>query len=866
MNGKHTKDQEDIMDLMKKLIIGFTAGLYMVLWTCPAIGADEQAAADAQIAAEQSFLNEVTFDKTVEQDKRAFLSENYFEAGTRQFEELRYEKAYESFENALKLNPAHEGARSSLQETAAILGIRRDKVLETAERLSQEKHVKVEQQLLDIEYQIGLARQKLNEKDYDTARAKAESIATICRWMPYNVDVSVFLREAEAIAKAAIEGKKRLDREIAAENREAALERADHEALMIEDNLQNRVDKLLAEARQYYKKQDYDKARQLAEKILRDIDPDNQDAQDLIYRTRMEQIASLKHEMRETMLWERKEAVQDVWEAEIPWHDLVKYPENWREVSERKAPSFKAGKEGDEPWAERIKQKMNTRVSFDFANTGLEEVIDFMQTLTDINMILDPAVFEEGGNTEITLRVQDMQVSNAIQWIMRLTGLKYRLRDHAIFISTKERIQDKPDLVIYDVRDLIGQVPNFPGPDLRLDVEGEESAIVDMGDEDTALGGEDLVDFIQQNIAPDSWDSINATDPITFRGGNLLVVQTPENHALIQEMLNNFRQFRALQVSIEARFLTMRDSFLEEIGVDWRGLGEQRTVNQTGNDVAASGNAPAGMEQEDSEVDLPEFGNGTPVDAGFLTNADDTNNAQDIRGAINGVIDRTNLRELSSFPLTSLGGFGMQYAFLGGFQMQMLLHAVEKSADVTLLNAPRLTCFNTQRAHVLIAMEQPYIQDLEVTAGDRSTAADPVIGSFQTGTVLDVRPTVSSDRRYITVDVSAGVSHLVQLRTLDIEVGGAGSAAASLESTIQLPHLTLERIKTTVALPDGGTVALGGIMEAEDVNHISTIPFLGRIPVVNYFFSDKYESSHKKNLMLLLKAQLIILEEQEALL
>ena len=62
---------------------------------------------------------------------------------------------------------------------------------------------------------------------------------------------------------------------------------------------------------------------------------------------------------------------------------------------------------------------------------------------------------------------------------------------------------------------------------------------------------------------------IRAEATIAAYGTNKLVVrQTLKNHRDIEELLKNMRKNLGNQVSIEARFLTVGENFLEEIGLD----------------------------------------------------------------------------------------------------------------------------------------------------------------------------------------------------------------------------------------------------------------------------------------------------------
>ncbi|MCY3020316.1 MAG: hypothetical protein NTW87_14960 [Planctomycetota bacterium] len=90
----------------------------------------------------------------------------------------------------------------------------------------------------------------------------------------------------------------------------------------------------------------------------------------------------------------------------------------------------------DEPWKAEIAKKLERKVTFEFVDTPLEEALSFLRTLVAVNLILDPrAVVEHRNTMPVTLRVQDMGVGLALQWVCKLADLKYELRENAIFVT-----------------------------------------------------------------------------------------------------------------------------------------------------------------------------------------------------------------------------------------------------------------------------------------------------------------------------------------------------------------------------------------------------------------------------------------------
>ena len=81
--------------------------------------------------------------------------------------------------------------------------------------------------------------------------------------------------------------------------------------------------------------------------------------------------------------------------------------------------------------------------------------------------------------------------------------------------------------------------------------------------------------------------------------------------------------------------------------------------------------------------------------------------------------------------------------------------------------------------------------------------------------------------------------------------------------SIQLPSVTLQRIRTTVTMPDGGTMMLGGMRIAERVSLVSGVPVLKDLPGLSFLFSRKGTSVVNRKILILISAKIILMEEKE---
>ena len=201
----------------------------------------------------------------------------------------------------------------------------------------------------------------------------------------------------------------------------------------------------------------------------------------------------------------------------------------------------------------------------------------------------------------------------------------------------------------------------------------------------------------------------------------------------------------------------------------------------------------------------------------------------------------------------------MQLSFLDDLQYSLILNAVEKNQHAQELTSTILSAQNTQRAYATMLNQITYVQDFDVEVALASFIADPIIGVISDGIVLDVRPTIAQNRKYITLELRPTVATIVQ----PIQEFTSSLAALTTPITIQLPELQISSANTTVVVPDGGTVVIGGLKKLFNIDQRSEIPFLADIPVLSLLFKTEGEAEENKDVILMIRATIIDANEMQ---
>jgi general secretion pathway protein D len=143
------------------------------------------------------------------------------------------------------------------------------------------------------------------------------------------------------------------------------------------------------------------------------------------------------------------------------------------------------------------------------------------------------------------------------------------------------------------------------------------------------------------------------------------------------------------------------------------------------------------------------------------------------------------------------------------------------------------------------------------------------------GTVLDVQAIASSDRRYITMTLRPQDARVGVWRRFGPAVEGfpggpvdrMGNGIAYipglLEYPLMVPQMVYHAVQTTVTIPDGGALLIGG-MNRSNVSRAHTgVPFLSHIPFLGRLFSSNGRTEQELKEFIYVSGDIILLEEIE---
>lgn len=786
------------------------------------------------------------------QQKKRFLVENHLQRASEMKERLEFENAERELARALELDPDNLEAKNLLAEVGALLGRSQGEMQTTIQELEQLAQVKKDQLEVDARQKVDKAKLALSRGEHDAALIELTLAQDQIRWSPYSGEWQALEQEIAGLI-ADIKGQKEKAEgerlRLAQEEARAALreqERAD------QDRRAMVIDNLLDQAITAFKAQKYDEAIEFADRVLR-LDPRNERAKDLrdtAFRSGRELVQEnfLREKLVQYQRWQ-----EDLDEIRIPYQGVYTLPDEdyWREITARRA--ARAGVEGTEVESnvaiELRNQLQSARIPGlqvkDVEN--LSEVIASLNAITGIPMITDPAAEAAASDAAVVFNfdlTNTMAVDKVLNLIVNAAGetVTWTIRHDTVLITTKEKARGELVIVNHDVQDLIFGLTDFLGPridrlrlldDLEDDDENSGGAFGKIGEKPTINAPEDLATLVQENVEVGTWEQDGVS--ISVDGGNMIVVHSAEVQQKVRRFLEELRRFSSSLVTIESKFLSIGDNFLQEVGVDFRGLDNPGVPFTDLDDVNLDLNPTLGLDNSGDGETL------TPPSAGAFY---DEGGDGDVRGRTENFFD-----DALGSALSTIGGLTAQYTFLNDLQLSAILRLVEKSENVELINDQVISVHNTQRAYVTVVNQRAYVQDFDVEVAQFQAVADPQINVLTEGIVLDVRPTIAHNRKYILLEVQPTVAQVVALN--DFATTLAGQTAAV---TLQLPELQVQSVFTTAHVPDGGSILIGGLSRLRNIERRAEVPWIANVPLIGFFFKEDGYSDERESLMILIRA------------
>ena len=414
------------------------------------------------------------------------------------------------------------------------------------------------------------------------------------------------------------------------------------------------------------------------------------------------------------------------------------------------------------------------------------------------------------------------QVIEMIKRLLDQIDVKLITRVFYIRHAEIETIVDKlanyksdPGIIDYDTKThqiiVIDTFENIKRMELIIDVldVGPEMRIYDInniGFEGNLI--EDLRALIERVVTEGAFWEIN------YRAGTLLVEDVPEVHEKIEKILLAFDR-PSKQVFIQAEMIEAKFERSFKVGVDY----------DVSEDLVSA--------VKDGLVStVPTGASATP-------------------GEPYGFIDL-----YKEFPIGSVlpGGAGLNVSYLNR-HIRALFQSLMSDVDTKILIQPRIIVKNQETANIHVGGQVPYLTTIytganNVTSGYSSTTQ----AEKDKGTKLELKPSISNN----------GLIELkIKIENIDAYPVSRTTIVGSTAGVVELIETTIKEANTVLIVPSGETRVIGGLIDNQDVEGKSGVPYLVKIPVIGpLLFGQLKQEKAKRNIFFFITPTIV---EEEGL-
>ncbi len=286
---------------------------------------------------------------------------------------------------------------------------------------------------------------------------------------------------------------------------------------------------------------------------------------------------------------------------------------------------------------------------------------------------------------------------------------------------------------------------------------------------------------------------------VPIEGQNaILVVGNPDSYDMINSIVRGL-DVPQKQIEIRVRLIEIQVTSAKKYGIDWSRLNQITTILAEDPVNGAGAGLPYNFIDETGYLPF-----GDPTDLGKLP-------------------EQQYFQKMGSFD--DVGHFSRQ---LSAFDVTIDWLLENNAAK--LLTDTRVTAMNGEQAIIQIGEEVPYVA--------RNLDNDFSVEITKVGILLDVTPTINKDGQIIA-KITPEVSSIVDF------VAG------------YLPRTKVRRVTSTVTVPDGQKIIVGGLLNSSISQTTNKLPLLGDIPLIGKIFQHKDETIENTDLIMEITPRLI---------
>ncbi|MBU1912321.1 MAG: hypothetical protein KKB22_02145 [Candidatus Omnitrophica bacterium] len=498
--------------------------------------------------------------------------------------------------------------------------------------------------------------------------------------------------------------------------------------------------------------------------------------------------------------------------------------------------------------------EVQNKVSLDLRNIDVVDALKFLAMKASLNIVVTKNV-----SGKITLMVENVPVKDIFDIMLRSNELAYAKEGDIYNVMTEDeykylfgkRFSDSRKVKIFRIKyaipeqvftlfdtlkSEIGRVLIEPesGTALILDtperVNEIEKALASLEQKNTIkifslqyAKAKEVEDQLKSHIDAKKVGLVRADE----RSNQVIVQALPGRMADIEKLVAALDR-KTKEVLIDTKIVKVKLTNASSEGIEWEGL--SNLWGKGGSSYI--GSYPFSVLQSAT---------GAWMSRNAFREAQGTTDAPGALSGVGAYPFSGNTSSTSASTKTTLGEKMHVGIVTRNRDIDVLLNYLRTLGNTQILSNPKLAVINNQEARIHVGERQAYVTTTTTQGQSTSTVSEEVT-FVDVGIQLAVTPTINDDG-YITMKVKPEISSVVSYITTP--------------SGNKIPIIDSSMAETTVMVKDGSTIIIGGLRKDEKTSSYEQMPFLGRIPVLNFLFKSGTKSTERTELLVMLTPHIV---------
>jgi len=456
-------------------------------------------------------------------------------------------------------------------------------------------------------------------------------------------------------------------------------------------------------------------------------------------------------------------------------------------------------------------------ISFSANQASLKDVLFLLSVESGLNIVIGQNI-----SGEVTAHFKDIPLEKALTLLLQSSGYYFEQADSYIRIL---RMQTRIFHLNYPTTIRTGENRT------QVQIGGTELAMGDAGGSDgeggesaknnITISNQEVFDFwenlqkqlnaiIRESLDEKASDSsLNGVVVVNKLTGTIYVNASPIKIDEIEEYLDSIERASHRQVLIEAKLIEINKNEDHELGIAWELFPELFNTYITGTTNAAGALAASSLHPTLSDVG-----------------------------------------HFSSFTLGILDNNGWSAA----------LKALEQYGSLQSMGNPRIRTLNNQPAVISVGTNDFYLtydveeEDSTSTSGEQTTITTHLHPIF-IGLSLDITPQITKDDE-ILLKIFPVVNRKVSERNIPVPT------SSGIDLVSNIPIIDTSQTSTIVKLKNYETIMISGFTKKIEQERESSVPILGKIPILGYLFRSTLTNIQHKDLIIFITPRIIDLNAE----